>query len=52
MAATAGATGPQIVDWGAVPPDEPTAEGIAAGALGVLKAQQPSNDAWLTLSPR
>ena len=51
MAATAGATGPQIVDWGAVPPDEPAAKGIAAGALGVLKAQQPSNDAWLTLSP-
>ena len=51
MAAAAGATGPQIVNWGTVPPDEPTAEGIAAGALGVLKAQQPSDDAWMTLAP-
>ena len=51
MAAAAGATGPQIVNWGTVPPDEPTADGIAAGALGVLKAQQPSDDAWLTLAP-
>ena len=51
MAAKSGAAGPQIVNWGAVPPDEPTAEGIAAGALGVVKAQQPGNDAWLALAP-
>ena len=51
MAVTASATGAQIVNWGAVPPDEPTAEGIAAGALGVLKAQQPGTDAWLALAP-
>ena len=50
MAAAAGATGPQLVNWGADPPDEPTAESIAAGALGVVKAQQPSNDAWLALA--
>lgn len=37
MAAAVGATGPQIVNWGTVPPDEPTAEGVAAGALGVLR---------------
>ena len=37
--------------WGAVPADESTAEGIAAGALGVVKAQQPCNDAWLALAP-
>ena len=29
----------------------PTAEAMAAGALGALKAQQPSNDAWLALAP-
>lgn len=51
MAALAGATGAQIVNWGAVPPDEPTAEGIAAGALGVVRAQQPGNDAWLAIAP-
>ena len=51
MAATAAATGAQIVSWGTVPPDEQTAESIADGALGVLKAQQPSNDAWLALAP-
>ena len=51
MATTAAATGAQIVSWGIVPPDEQTAESIADGALGVLKAQQPSNDAWLVLAP-
>ena len=51
MAATAHATGAQIVSWGAVPPDETTAESLADGALGVLKAQQPNNDAWLALAP-
>src|SRR4029077_764372 len=40
MAQAAGATGAQLASWGAVPPDEPTAEGLAAGALGVLKGQQ------------
>ena len=52
MAATAGATGPQIVNWGAVPPDEPTAESIAAGALGVLKAQQPATTPGWRSPPR
>jgi fibronectin type 3 domain-containing protein len=51
MAGTAGASGPQIVAWGATPPDEATAETLAAGALGVLKSQQASNDAWLALAP-
>ena len=51
MAAASGATGAQLVAWGAVPPDEPTAQGMAAGALGVLKARQPSNAAWLALAP-
>jgi len=52
MAQTAGATASQLVSWAAVPPDESTAEGIAAGALGVLKAQQATNDAWLALAPQ
>ena len=51
MATTTKATGSQLVNWGAVPPDEPTAEGMAAGVLAALKAQQPSNDAWLALAP-
>ncbi len=51
MATTAAATGAQIVSWGTVSPDEQTAESIADGALGVLKGQQPSNDAWLALAP-
>lgn len=51
MTAAASANGTQMVAWAAVPPDEPTAEAIAAGALGVLKGQQPSNDAWLALAP-
>ena len=41
----------QIVNWGAVPPDEISAENLAASALGALKAQQPNNDAWLALAP-
>jgi hypothetical protein len=41
----------QIVSWATVPADEITAESLAAGALGALKAQQPSNDAWLALAP-
>ncbi len=51
MAKTANASGAQILNWGAAPPDETTAEAIAAGALGVLKAQQAGNDAWLSLAP-
>ena len=51
MASAAGATGAQIVNWGTVPPDETTAEGAADGVLAVLKAQQPSNEAWLALAP-
>ena len=44
--------GAQIVSWGAVPPDEVDARrALAASALGVLKAQQPSDDAWLALAP-
>ena len=52
MAQTAGASGVQIVSWGAVPPDETTAESMAAGALGVLRSQQASNNAWLALAPK
>ena len=51
MATAASATAAQIVSWGTTPPDEPTAESIADGALGVLKAQQPGNNAWLVLAP-
>jgi len=51
MAQAAGATGAQLVSWSAVPPDETTAEGLAAGALGVLKGQQSTNAAWLALAP-
>ena len=49
MARAAGATGAQIVAWGAVPPDEPAAESMAAAALGALKAQHPNNNEWLAL---
>ena len=52
MAQAAGASGAQIVNWGTVPPDETSAESIAAGALGVLRGQQASNDAWLKLAPQ
>ncbi len=41
----------QIVSWGTVPQDEATAEGLAASALGTLKAQQSSNKTWLALAP-
>jgi hypothetical protein len=41
----------QIVSWGAVPPDEVAAETLAASALGALKAQQATSDAWLALAP-
>ena len=51
MVAQSSATGGQLVAWGAVPPDEPTAQGQAAGALSVLKAQQPSNAVWLAVAP-
>jgi len=43
--------GAQIVSWGAVPADEPGAEALAASALGVLKAEQASEEAWLALAP-
>ena len=43
--------GAQIISWGSVPPDEISAEAMAASALGVLKAQQPGEDAWLALAP-
>ena len=52
MAHTAGASGVQIVSWGAVPPDETTAESMAASALAVLRSQQASNTAWLALAPK
>jgi hypothetical protein len=51
MAVTAVATGAQIVSWGAIPPDELTAKALGDNALGVLRAQQPSNDTWLALAP-
>jgi hypothetical protein len=43
--------GAQIVTWGSNPVDEPTARSMAASALGIVKAQQPTADAWLTLAP-
>jgi len=43
--------GAQIVSWGSVPASEAGAEGMAASALGILKAQQPSEAAWLALAP-
>jgi hypothetical protein len=43
--------GAQIVSWGSVPADEVSAESLAASALGILKAQTPSQDAWLALAP-
>ena len=51
IAAAAGATGTQIVAWGAVPPDEPTAETLGASALGAVKAQHPNNNDWLAFAP-
>jgi hypothetical protein len=51
MAGKASATGVQLVTWAGVPADEPSAEILAAGALGALKGQQPSNAAWLALAP-
>lgn len=45
------AYGAQIVSWGGVPVDEVSAESMAASALGILKAQQPGEDAWLVLAP-
>ena len=55
-AAVSGATvtptnGAQIVSWGSVPADEISAESMAASALGVLKAQQATEGAWLALAP-
>ncbi|HTA43725.1 MAG TPA: neuraminidase-like domain-containing protein [Bryobacteraceae bacterium] len=43
--------GAQIVSWGGSPPDEVSAESLAASALGVLKAQQPDEPTWLSLAP-
>jgi len=51
VAAAAGATGEQIVAWGAIPADEASAETLAAAALGALKAKYPNNDNWLTIAP-
>ena len=51
MASTAHATGAQLIEWGQLPADESTAEGIASGALGVVRAQQSGTDAWLALAP-
>jgi hypothetical protein len=50
-AAVLPAYGAQLVSWGAVPADEISAESMAASALGILKSQQASEDAWLTLAP-
>jgi hypothetical protein len=41
------AAGTDLVAWGAVPADEPSAETAAASALGALKAQHPDGDEWL-----
>jgi hypothetical protein len=43
--------GAQIVSWGSLPPDEAGAQALAASALGALKGQQPTQDAWLALAP-
>jgi hypothetical protein len=43
--------GAQIVSWGSAPGDETAAESMAASALGLLKAQQPSEQAWLSVAP-
>jgi fibronectin type 3 domain-containing protein len=51
MASTTQATGAQLVYWGTVPADEVAAAAMAAGALGVIKAQQGSETAWLALAP-
>jgi hypothetical protein len=51
MTRATGTTAAQLVDWGAVPPDEVTAQAMASGALGVVKAQQPTEAAWLALAP-
>jgi len=51
IAAAAGATGAQVVAWGAIPPDEPTAETMGASALGAIKAQHPNNNDWLAFAP-
>ena len=50
-ATAAGATGTQVVAWGAIPPDEPTAETMGASALGTVKAQHPNSDDWLAFAP-
>ncbi len=51
IAAMAGkASGGQLVSWGAVPPDEPTAQNLAASALNVLKARYTNAD-WLKVAP-
>ncbi len=51
IAAMAGkASGAQLVSWGAVPPDEPAAQNVAASALNVLKARYTNAD-WLTVAP-
>ena len=41
------AAGTDLVTWGAVPADEPSAEAAAASALGALKVQHPDGDEWL-----
>jgi hypothetical protein len=51
ISAAAAATGAQVVAWGAVPADEPTAETMAASALGAVKAQHPNSAEWLTFAP-
>lgn len=45
------ATAAQIISWGGVPANEPAAETMAASALGVVKAQYPNNNDWLTFAP-
>jgi hypothetical protein len=52
MAHTTRATGAQLVEWGISPLAEPAAEAMAAGALAVVKALQPTEEAWLTLATK
>ena len=51
MAVASGAAAYQLIAWAAPPRDESTAQSLADGALGVIRAAQPSSDAWLAAAP-
>ena len=51
MEVASGAAAYQLIAWAAPPPDESTAQSLADGALGVIRAGQPSSDAWLAAAP-